>query len=153
MFLNRFRLVIHNGDLVDDTINIKCPFSDHFFVLDNLKLALTSKQQKSITCRNLSLNNIQKITDNLSNKNFDFLSLIDNLDDKWLNLKMAIMNIVNEIASEKQLRLKASDDFPWHDDEPSYVSTVVIRRINVTVKVKQKLIFKYLFLGESNTKN
>ena len=66
-------LILHNGDLVDETDVIDCPFSDHDFVVGKFNIPKPTSILRTIACRNLSIENINKIN-----------SMIDELDYKQL---------------------------------------------------------------------
>jgi hypothetical protein len=50
-------VIIHNNVLIDNCKVFDCPFSDHRFVLVNLKIEKLKYEKKSIIARNLTANN------------------------------------------------------------------------------------------------
>ncbi|CAF1138195.1 unnamed protein product, partial [Brachionus calyciflorus] len=70
-------LFFHNGDLVDETCVVNCPFSDHKFVLANLLLIKPNSVSKIIECRSLSDSNLLKLC-NFFNSFFTSISSSSN---------------------------------------------------------------------------
>ena len=54
-------VLLHNGDLIDETSVIKCSFSDHCFITAKLSLIKPIDYAKTIICRNLSIRNLSEI--------------------------------------------------------------------------------------------
>ncbi|CAF0791302.1 unnamed protein product [Brachionus calyciflorus] len=110
-------LIIHNGDLIESTCVLDCPFSDHDFVTASLKLPSTKPCLLTVKSRNLSKLNVDSITRELLNVNFEFIKTLSTVEDMWLWLKTKILSIIDSIAPIKEYKIKISSKFPWYDDE------------------------------------
>lgn len=102
-------VILHNGDFIENTQVINCPFSDHCFVAANLLLKTmikTENSTKNITCRNLSAKNLYEITNLIENVNFKPINQLDTFEDKWSFLKNTICKIVDQIAPLKKIQIK-----------------------------------------------
>ncbi|CAF1132148.1 unnamed protein product [Brachionus calyciflorus] len=113
-------VVIHNGNLIVDSNVIECPFSDHDFVVVQLKILKPVEIYKTINCRNLNSKNLTIINELIEKGNFKLISEIDDINQKWTFVKNEITNILNQVAPEKTIRLRQSNIFPWFDDELLY---------------------------------
>ena len=110
-------VIIHNNDLIENVYNILCPFSDHMFIIANLKLRSLSKQNSFFIGRNLSTKVIKNITERINQVNFSLIKLEESVDKNWLALRNIILKIINQIAPEKKIYLNKQIDFPWIDVE------------------------------------
>ncbi|CAF0787720.1 unnamed protein product [Brachionus calyciflorus] len=91
-------LIIHNGDLIESTRVLECPFSDHDFVTASLyKLPSTKPCLLTVKSRNLSKLNLDSIKE-LLNINFEFIKTLSAVEDMWLWLKTKILSIIDSIA-------------------------------------------------------
>ncbi|CAF1025376.1 unnamed protein product [Brachionus calyciflorus] len=70
-------LFLHNGDLVDDTKVVECPFSDHCFILCNLTI---------------------KISSLLDEDNFREMKNFKSIEDKWNYFKDTLLKIIDNVA-------------------------------------------------------
>ncbi|CAF1017571.1 unnamed protein product [Brachionus calyciflorus] len=112
-----FDLLLHNGDLIDETDVINCPFSDHKFVVANLSINKTTNICKMIECRNLSASKISEITESIDEIDFKSIKNFSNIEEKWRFLKTEILKIIDQIAPKRKISFKSRNNFPWFDDE------------------------------------
>jgi hypothetical protein len=110
-------LFLHNGDLVDQTDVINCPFSDHKFVVANLLLKKPKNEHKTIECRNLSTTNIANICSAIEVIDYKPLKNLATIEQKWNYLKEVILKIIDAHAPKRKISLRFKSFFPWYDDE------------------------------------
>jgi len=114
-------VIIHNNDLINICKVIDCPFSDHRFVLVNLKIEKLKYEKKSIIARNLSAKNLVKISREFDHIDFNKLFNCSTVNEKWELLEEELLTILNKITPEKKIIIKSQDSFPWIDDDLRYL--------------------------------
>ncbi|CAF0722117.1 unnamed protein product [Brachionus calyciflorus] len=114
-------VILHNGDLIKETMTIDCPFSDHFFTTAKLHINSFKKEPKEIYGRNLSAKNINLIVDEIAKINFFCIAQIESVDQSWLAFKTKIQTIIDRYSPIQKITLKDNDLFPWFDDELLYI--------------------------------
>ena len=110
-------LVLHNGDLIEDTRVIDCPFSDHSFVLAKMAIAKVKNSSKSIMCRNLSSTNLLKISCKIDEFDWSQFKNFKCVEEKWNFVKNNLLNLIDEIAPIRKLNINMSNQFPWYDED------------------------------------
>lgn len=110
-------VIIHNNELIKDVKNIGCPFSDHHFILGELKLIASVASKEFFFGRNLSIKNTSMITDQLISCDFSELNKAGDVNERWLILRSLILNIIDTIAPIKKIFIKNHNYFPWIDIE------------------------------------
>jgi len=80
-------LILHNGNLINCTDVIECPFSDHHFIVAKLDLKKSAVCVKQIECRNLSADNIRRINSMIDEIDFKQMRNYDDINAKWLFIK------------------------------------------------------------------
>ena len=118
-------VVIHNNDLINNCNVIDCPFSDHRFVMVNLKIEKVKYQKKSIIGRMLTSENLLKISREFDFIDFNNYFLSHSVNEKWSFLESDLLALLNKIAPEKNIVIKSQDSFPWIDDDLKYIHFVV----------------------------
>ncbi len=96
-------VVIHNNDLINNCNVIDCPFSDHRFVMVNLKVEKLKYQKKSIIGRMLTSENLLKISREFDFVDFSNYFLSQNVNEKWSILENDLLVLLNKIAPEKKI--------------------------------------------------
>jgi hypothetical protein len=142
-------VIIHNNDLINICKVIDCPFSDHRFVLVNLKIEKLKYEKKSIIARNLAAKNLVKISREFDHIDFNKLFNCSTVNEKWELLEEELLTILNKITPEKKIIIKSQDSFPWIDDDLRYLQ--FLRDSNykswkITGKTDDYLIYKDLRL-------
>lgn len=103
--------IISNSDVFD------CPFSDHRFLVAALNIDSISSGSVTIETRQLNDEKISLISNKLSIDHMLSLTrLVDNSDDKFYAFTKSILDVLNEIAPLKQIRLR-NRNLPWVDYE------------------------------------
>ncbi|CAF0840875.1 unnamed protein product [Brachionus calyciflorus] len=110
-------LFLHNGNLVEETDVINCPFSDHKFVVSSLTILKPKNVLKTIKCRNLSSTNLASICTSIDAIDFKLIRNYQSVEEKWNFLKSEILKIIDNIAPKRRINVKSSNYFPWYDDE------------------------------------
>ncbi|RNA02458.1 RNA-directed DNA polymerase from mobile element jockey-like [Brachionus plicatilis] len=139
-------LILHNGDLVEETEVIDCPFSDHHFVVAKLAVKKPSNVLKTIDCRNLSAVNMFRINSMIDEIDFKQLRNLNDIDSKWMFLKNEITNILDKVAPLRKITLKNSNQFPWYDEELlklKHLKDASYKRHNRTCPSEDKDLFEY----------
>ena len=80
-------VVLYNKEIVTKTSTISCPFSDHHFVLVQLKFASPAKVDPYIDCRNLNEKTILSINEKITRTDWSLLDNFDCISEKWLFFK------------------------------------------------------------------
>ncbi len=114
-------VIIHNDQLITNCHVVECPFSDHCFVLINIKIAKQQYQLKTIMGRHLTNKNLNKIYEHYDKIDFSALYSASNPDTKWLIFKEKILDLLNKIAPEVTIIIKTKDYFPWIDNDLLYI--------------------------------
>jgi hypothetical protein len=120
-------VILHNNDLINNCNVIDCPFSDHKFFMVNLKINKLKYEKKSIIARNLTTENLIKISREYNELNFERFHSYSSVNDKWNILEEDLLNILNKIAPEKKITIKSLDSFPWIDDDLRYIQFLRIK--------------------------
>ena len=107
-------VILHNNKQIIKTESSNCPFSDHNFVLAELKFSQVSRSKKMISSRNLCEKNLLDISTKLDNT-VNYILPNDSVDNNWLNLKIIINDTVNQIAPQKNIPSSYKTKFPWSD--------------------------------------
>ena len=100
-------VIIANNDLISATKTIKCPFSDHEFVLASLNLPSNNHN----TCdfyyaRKLDDEKIALISNKFDLIDFSFLNDRDkNVEAKWMLLKENLLSLIDDIAPIHKLKV------------------------------------------------
>ncbi|CAF1032247.1 unnamed protein product [Brachionus calyciflorus] len=137
-------LFLHNGDFVDETNSIECPFSDHNFVIAKLSIKKQSAIRKKIICRNLCFENLTRISSLVDEIEQKELKNFNTIDEKWCYVRDRFLSIVNEVAP---LREKCSNQFPWYDDDLIIVKhsrDTAYKKFKRSLQDEDKEIFKIL---------
>ncbi|RNA01855.1 RNA-directed DNA polymerase from transposon BS [Brachionus plicatilis] len=113
-------VVLHNGNLVEQAKVVNCPFSDHDFIVVNIKMVKPQEAHKTIKCRNLNNKNLEIVNDLLDKINFNRLANSDDINKKWGLIKSEIVKVLDEVGPIKTVRLRNKNIFPWFDDELLY---------------------------------
>ena len=114
-------LIIHNKDLINKCQVIECSFSDHCFVLFNMKINKLKYQKKTIIGRNLSIKNLEKINQEYDRIDFSDLYSSNTPDSKWNIFQNKIQILLNEIVPEQKITIKNYESFPWVDDDLLFI--------------------------------
>ena len=113
--------VITNGDYVKNTRVISCPFSDHMFVVANLKFESAKTVDQFTYRRDLSDENLEIFSQLLKREDFAFLEMYkDDITNKWQAFINRLTDIVESIAPIVEKRIhpaQNSKSYPWFDDE------------------------------------
>ena len=139
-------LLLHNGDKVDSTNVIDCPFSDHHFLLAKLDIQKSSNLLKQFECRNLSAKNIEKINTLIDEIDLKKIRIIENINDKWLFVKNEITKIIDNVAPTRKISIKNFNQFPWYDDDLlrlKHQKNSAYKRFNRTNSSQDKEIYEY----------
>lgn len=110
-------LILHNGDLIDETDTIECPFSDHNFILAKLTIKKQTAIRKNILCRNLSQDNLIKISSLVDCIDLRELKNYETIEDKWIFVRDKFVSIVDEVAPLREICVNLSNQFPWYDQD------------------------------------
>ncbi|CAF0861672.1 unnamed protein product, partial [Brachionus calyciflorus] len=110
-------LLLHNGDLVENADVIDCPFSDHNFVVSKLSINKPTNVMRTIECRNLSTENMEKINNLIDVIDLKQLKNNSNIESKWTFFKNEILKIINDVAPLRKITVKNGHQFPWYDDD------------------------------------
>ena len=113
-------VILHNSNLILNTLVSDCPFSDHKFVTANLSLASSSNILSSFsttTSRCLTETKLDSITKATNTINFYKLGSISDVDHRWLTLKASLTSIVNQYAPRKPIKAISINHTPWMDHE------------------------------------
>ncbi len=78
-------VILHNQDLIEKTLVIDCPFSDHSFVISSLKIEKVKLEPQSIMCRNLSEPVLEQIITELSLIDLK-VSLSHDIESNWTRI-------------------------------------------------------------------
>ncbi len=140
-------VILHNNDLINSCNVIDCPFSDHRFVMVNLKIEKLKYEKKSIIARSLTSKNLLKISQEYDLIDFNRLFNSQSVNDKWIILEEELLILLNKIVPEKKIIIKSLDSFPWIDDDLRY--TQFLRDTNykkwkISNKTDDYLIYKDL---------
>jgi hypothetical protein len=142
-------VILHNNYLINNCNVIDCPFSDHKFIMVNLKIHKLKFEKKSIIARNLTTENLNKISYEYNQINFDIFHSCSSVNDKWDILEEDLLNILNKIAPEKKIMIKSLDSFPWIDDDLRYIQFLRdsnYKKWKITNTTDDYLIYKDLRL-------
>ncbi|CAF1134063.1 unnamed protein product, partial [Brachionus calyciflorus] len=120
--ISNLDVILHNSNLIEDTLTIECPFSDHNFIAAKIKFSKVKAENKFIQGRNLSGKNICLIIEEISKINFLNVESISCIDTQWCTFKTEIQKILDKIAPIKEFKIKSKDMFPWFDDELLYIT-------------------------------
>ena len=114
-------VVINNNDFISETHVLDCPFSDHKFVQINLKIETKKKlENQFIIGRNYSIKNIDEITRRINELDLNLVTVnSSNADERWNKMREEVLNIINEIAPKKEIRISTNKSIPWLDVELS----------------------------------
>ncbi|RMZ98144.1 RNA-directed DNA polymerase from mobile element jockey-like [Brachionus plicatilis] len=140
-------ILLHNGDLVNETSVVKCPFSDHCFITAELLLAKPDNRPKTITCRNLSIKNLTKIYESIDCIEFKRMHLFNNIEDKWCFFKNELMKIIDQISPLRKITVGQSNYFPWFDDELIGLKKnrdIAYKKLSESESSFDKMIYDYL---------
>jgi len=111
-------LVIHNNEFISEINVIECSFSDHKFVLVNLNFTAAKNEDQYIIGRNFSTKKLGEITNKINLINLEEIkNNYLNVNERWIALRKALLNIINEISPEKKIKLKSNINVPWFDVE------------------------------------
>ena len=111
-------VVLHNSDLIQEIINVDCPFSDHKFVLFSINVKSIKTNEFMISCRNLSEKNMPNIVNAISEIDFGFIKKLRTVNEKYSAFSSALLKIIDKIAPLKSVKIKDKDDqTPWVDLE------------------------------------
>ncbi|CAF1088906.1 unnamed protein product [Brachionus calyciflorus] len=110
-------LNFHNGDLIDETHTIECPFSDHNFILAKLTIKKQTAVRKKISCRKLSQDNLVKISSLVDGIDLRELKKFETVEDKWIFVRDRFISIVNEVAPLREICVNILNQFPWYDQD------------------------------------
>jgi hypothetical protein len=110
--------VIANNDLICATKVIKCPFSDHDFVLVGLNFPSKISTCDFYYARKLDDAKFQLIWSGFDVLDYSFLfDTAKNVDEKWLILKEHLLKIIDDIAPLQKLKASNKSSNPWFDAE------------------------------------
>ncbi|CAF0837588.1 unnamed protein product [Brachionus calyciflorus] len=110
-------ILLHNGDLVDATDVIDCPFSDHHFLIAKLNFKKAPDELKKIECRNLSAENMLKINKQIDEIDYKLIREYKDVDSKWMFVKNEVTKILDIVSPNRKINLKNFNQFPWYDDD------------------------------------
>ncbi|RNA03789.1 RNA-directed DNA polymerase from mobile element jockey-like [Brachionus plicatilis] len=139
-------LLLHNGNLIEETDVIPCPFSDHNFVVASLLIKKPNETYKTIKCRNLCQSNQLEICSQIKKANFKSLQSLKTIEEKWHFVKGEILNVIDRIAPERIVKIKKSSYFPWYDDELiklKHLKDSAYKRSKRTLDQNDKDIYEY----------
>ena len=108
-------VILHNGNSLINTDTLDCPFSDHRFVIANLKFQQAKRTKPFFYGRNLCQKNLIEIITNINLLDFNYITEDLPIDIKWTTLKSDISEIVDSIAPKKQIISSYKAKFPWSD--------------------------------------
>jgi hypothetical protein len=109
-------VLLHNSNLIDSTVVVDCPFSDHKFILASFVIKPIIKNSVECLSRNLSIKNMEIIKLAINEIDFSYIFSLDNVDDKWTSVTSEIIGIIDFIAPLKKIKLKDKvDQTPWVD--------------------------------------
>ena len=97
-------VIIHNQDRIIGTNVIRCPFSDHKFIIAALDFNSTKPNPFVNIGQSFSEKNLILIGDRLSTLVLSFNKEDKDIDGIWMNLKNQIINILNIEAPLKTFR-------------------------------------------------
>ena len=112
-------VILHNSNLILNTLVSDCPFSDHKFVTANLSLASSTNILASFsttTSRCLTETKLDLISKATNTINFYKLGSIVDVDHRWLTLKASLTSIVNQYAPRKPIKAISNNHYPWMDE-------------------------------------
>jgi hypothetical protein len=89
-------------DIISATKAIKCPFSDHQFLLCSLNIKSGKHNHKVVLTRSLNLNTLEKLKLSIKNIPFHTMDSFKSVNLKWYFFKKVIMDVLNEIAPFKK---------------------------------------------------
>ncbi len=113
-------VIIHNQEAIKATKVISCPFSDHSFVLAEIAIQPTRKQQQVTTGRCMNADRVAMLIDRLNELNTSFLDDKDtDANFKWITLKNHLIEMLDQVAPSMKLNVRKKDKFPWEDKELS----------------------------------
>ncbi len=111
-------VVLHNGSLVTSTHVVDCPFSDHKFVLTNFHPPSQIQTYESvINSRCLSQSKLEKISTTLETLDFRFINSIPDVNQRWIAIKTSLLNILDQYAPMKSIKVRHCSPCPWFDSE------------------------------------
>lgn len=99
-------VVLHNKDAINSVEVLDCPFSDHRFVCTSLSLNSMKSKPTTYLARNLSEKNLQEISDRIALVDFSALNGNSDAELAWLEIKLAILNVIDSVAPIKSVSLK-----------------------------------------------
>jgi hypothetical protein len=140
-------VILHNNDLINSCNVIDCPFSDHRFVMVNLKIEKLKYEKKSIIARSLTSKNLLKISQEYDLIDFNRLFNSQSVNDKWIILEEELLILLNKIVPEKKIIIKSLDSFPWIDDDLRYAQFLRdtnYKKWKISNKTDDYLIYKDL---------
>ena len=110
-------VILHNGNLINITQTIDCPFSDHKFVVAGLNFAPSKSVIVHKKIRNLSSLNLSIINVNLSKLNIFYDYNGYSINQVWEHLKSNMIALTNTFAPFKSVAINYRSKFPWSDKE------------------------------------
>jgi hypothetical protein len=114
-------VIVHNEDLISDCDVIDCPYSDHCFVVANIKIIKASFEVKSVIGRKLTQKNLQKLYEDFDSIDFSDLHSSKTTETKWTIFKDKLLKLINKIMPEENIYIKTKDLFPWVDSDLLYI--------------------------------
>ena len=110
-------VIFHNYTYINKTLVLPCPFSDHCFVVAELKLPHVEKSISTREVRCLNERNIEMISKKISASNFNILYQDNSINQSWNTLKKMLNEITEDIAPLRTINFNTKTRFPWYDKE------------------------------------
>jgi hypothetical protein len=109
----------NDQNFVEKVDVVDCPFSNHKFVLTQLKFKVDHGCSRSVKARILNAKNLLLIKELLESSpaHFACVDTFDDPDDKFFAFITALMLAVDSIAPLKNFRVRKKSDLPWFDKE------------------------------------
>ena len=89
--------MIHNNNLIEKTLVMDCPLSDHKYVVVVLEFKAAKPIEESAMIRMLCVKNLETIKLTIENTDFSDINLRETANDRWILLKENLINIINTI--------------------------------------------------------
>ena len=111
-------VIIHNNDVIQNSIVVNCSFSDHKFICCKLKIEALPPEDSFAYLRRLNETNLRKTNQLIEQADFSLVFDYPCLKQKWKYLKETVLEITNKIAPLKKIKLQHKDqNAAWFDAE------------------------------------
>jgi hypothetical protein len=104
----------NKANIVNDHSIHACSFSDHCLIATEINIPISNNKAEFMYSRKIKEDNLKDINNLITNPSFEFLSSINDINDKWIIFENSILKMIDLIGPKTKIRIKQKK-LPWLD--------------------------------------